>query len=146
VQACATAEEAVRGADLIVTATTAAQPVIDRGWIAPGAHVNAVGASTPAAREIDTATMAAASLFVDRRESTVHESGDYLHAARDGAIGPGHIRAEIGEVLTGAAPGRTGDDEITLFESLGLAVQDLAAADLLYRRAREADAGTWVPF
>ena len=139
-----TVEAAVRGADLIVTATTAAAPILERAWIAPGAHLNGVGACTPAAREIDAATMAAARLFVDRRESALHEAGDYLLAAREGAIGPEHILAELGEVLTGSHPGRTGPDEITIFESLGLGVEDLAAAEHVYRRAREEGAGTWV--
>ena len=88
-------------------------------------------------RELDTATVAAAALFVDRRESTLNEAGDYLLAAREGAIGPEHIRAELGEVLTGAQPGRTADDELTVFKSLGLAVEDLAAAELVVARARE---------
>jgi ornithine cyclodeaminase/alanine dehydrogenase-like protein (mu-crystallin family) len=141
-----TIETAVRGADLIVTATSSAEPVVQRDWITPGAHLNVVGASLPAAREIDTATMAAASLFVDRRESTLNEAGDYLIAAREGAIGPEHIRAEIGEVLTGAQPGRTQPDEITLFKSLGLAVEDVAAAAFVYQQARRNSAGTWAEF
>ena len=140
-------EEAVRGADLIVTATTAHEPVLRREWIAPGAHINAVGTYSPSARELDTATVAAATLFVDRRESALNEAGDYLLAMREGAIGPEHIRAEIGEVLTGAKPGRTSPDEVTLFKSLGLAVEDLAAAEYLYRRAQTDNrAGTWVEF
>ena len=141
-----TIEAAVREADLIVTATSSAEPVVRQGWIAPGAHLNVVGASLPTAREVDTATMAAASLFVDRRESTLNEAGDYLFAAREGAIGPEHIRAEIGEVLTGAQPGRTQPDEITLFKSLGLAVEDVTAAAFIYQRARRNSAGTWAEF
>jgi ornithine cyclodeaminase len=139
-------ESAVRGADLIVTATTAAEPILKREWISPGAHLNVVGSSIPTTREIDSATMAAASLFVDRRESTINEGGDYLFAVRDGAIGPDHIRAEIGELLIGKNKGRTSPNEITLFKSLGLAIEDLASADYLYRKARERDAGTWVQF
>jgi ornithine cyclodeaminase len=139
-------EQAVIGADIVVTATTSAEPVLRREWIAPGAHVNAIGSSIPAAREIDTATMTAARLFVDRRESTLNESGDYLFAAREGAIGPEHIQAEIGEVLIGARPGRTSDEEITLFKSLGLAIEDLAAAEYAYRKAQQAGVGTWVEF
>jgi ornithine cyclodeaminase/alanine dehydrogenase-like protein (mu-crystallin family) len=141
-----TAEAAVRSAAVIVTATASSEPVVRRDWLAPGAHLNVVGASLPAAREIDTATMAAASLFVDRRESTLNESGDYLIAAREGAIGPEHIRAEIGEVLTGAKPGRTRPDEITLFKSLGLAVEDVTAAAFIYQRAWRNSAGTWAEF
>ncbi len=139
-------EAVVRGADLIVTATSSSEPIVQRDWIAPGAHLNVVGASQPDAREIDTATMAAASLFVDRRESALNESGDYLFAVREGAIGPGHIRAEIGEVLIGAKAGRIHSDEITLFKSLGLAVEDVAAAAYVYQQAKIAQAGTWVEF
>ncbi|HEX8252427.1 MAG TPA: ornithine cyclodeaminase family protein, partial [Thermoanaerobaculia bacterium] len=138
-------EEAVRGADIIVTATSSREPVLRRAWVAPGAHINAVGSSIAAARELDSDLVAAASLFVDRRESTVNESGDYLVALRDGAIGgPGHIRAELGEILTGGATGRTSEDEITLFKSLGLAIEDLAAAAFVYERAQAEGQGTWV--
>lgn len=139
-------EAAVRDADLIVTATTAAEPILRREWISPGAHLNVVGSSIPTTREVDTETMAAASLFVDRRESTVNEGGDYRFALREGAIRPDHIKAEIGELLIGAKPGRTSTDEITLFKSLGLAVEDLASADFLYRKARASGKGTWVEY
>jgi ornithine cyclodeaminase/alanine dehydrogenase-like protein (mu-crystallin family) len=143
----ASAEAAVRGADIIVTATNAREPILRREWIADGAHINAVGSSIAAARELDGATIAAASLFVDRRESTVNESGDYLFALREGAIsGPEHIRAELGEILTGAAPGRTSHDEITLFKSLGLAIEDLASAAYLYETAQREGIGTWIDF
>jgi ornithine cyclodeaminase len=137
-------EDAVRGADIIVTATSSKEPVIRREWIAPGAHINAVGSSVATAREIDSATMAAASLFVDRRESTINESGDYLMAVRDGA--KPEIRAEIGEILIGTAKGRTSREEITLFKSLGIAIEDLASAQFLYDKAKAAGAGTWVDF
>jgi ornithine cyclodeaminase/alanine dehydrogenase-like protein (mu-crystallin family) len=137
------AEAAVRGADLIVAATSSREPVIKREWITAGAHLNVVGASLPAAREVDSATMAAASLFVDRRESTLNESGDYLLALREGAIKSDHIRAELGEVLLATHPGRRSAEEITLFKSLGLAIEDLASAEHLYRKAREQQAGTW---
>lgn len=140
------AEEAVRGADIIVTATSSREPVLKREWISPGAHINAVGSSIASARELDGETVAAASLFVDRRESTVNESGDYLFALREGTIDESHIRAELGDILTGAAAGRTSEDEITLFKSLGLAVEDLASAAFLYDKARSAGLGTWVNF
>lgn len=139
-------EAAVRGADLIVTVTTAAQPIVKREWISAGAHLNVVGSSIPSTREIDSATMAASSLFVDRRESTINEGGDYLFALREGAIGPDHIKAEIGELLTGAKQGRSSTDEITVFKSLGLAIEDLASADYLYRKAKQQQKGTWVAF
>jgi len=141
-----TAKAAVRGADLIVTATTAREPVVRRDWISPGTHINAIGTFSPSAREIDTATMAAATLFCDARESVLNEAGDYLLAAREGAIGPDHIRAELGEVLIKGHPGRTSFDEITIFKSLGIAIEDLAAAAYVYRKAEQETAGTWVEF
>jgi ornithine cyclodeaminase len=141
-----TVEEALEDADLIVTTTTAVEPIVKREWIAAGAHLNVVGSSTPNTREVDSDTMAAASLFVDRRESTVNESGDYLFAARDGVIGPDNIRAELGEVVKGDKPGRTSPEEITLFKSLGLAVEDVFAAEYLYRKAPERNVGSWVEF
>ena len=103
-------------------------------------------AVTDGAREIDTATMAAASLFVDARESALNEAGDYLLAAKEGAIGPNHIKAELGEVLIGASSGRTSVEEITLFKSLGLAIEDLAAAAFVYQQAQAATIGSWVDF
>jgi ornithine cyclodeaminase/alanine dehydrogenase-like protein (mu-crystallin family) len=146
IEPVATAEEAIRGADVIVTATTSREPVLNRDWISPGAHINAVGTYSFAAREIDTATMVAAKLFVDRRESALNEAGDYLLAAREGAIGPEHIRAEIGEVLLGLQPGRTDSAEITLFKSLGLAIEDLAAAEHVFLQAQARGKGNWVEF
>jgi ornithine cyclodeaminase/alanine dehydrogenase-like protein (mu-crystallin family) len=146
VEAVATVEEALGGADLIVTATNAAEPVVRRPWVSAGAHLNAVGSCTPHTRELDAATVAAASLFVDSVESTVNEAGDYLLALQEGVVGPEHIRAELGEVLKGTKPGRTSDGEITLFKSLGLGVEDLAVAAYLYDKAVETGAGTWVNF
>jgi ornithine cyclodeaminase len=145
-EAVETVEGALRGADLIVTATNSAESVVRREWVSEGAHINAVGSCTPNTRELDAATVAASSLFVDSVESTVNEAGDFLCALQEGAVERGHIRAELGEVLRGAKPGRTSDEEITLFKSLGLAVEDLAAARYLYDKARETGAGTWVRF
>jgi len=145
-EAVESVEEAVRGADVVVTATNSREPVLHHEWLKPGAHVNAVGSSIPKARELDTATIVASSLFVDRRESTVNEAGDYLVPFQEGAIGPDHIKAEIGEVLIGKHPGRTAPDELTVFKSLGLAVEDLAAAEYVVRRAQETGAGTTVEF
>jgi len=137
----------VNGADIIVTATNSREPVIRREWIAPGTHINAVGSSIATARELDGATIAAASLFVDRRESTVNESGDYLFAVREGAIaGQSHIRGELGEILIGRMRGRASRGEITLFKSLGIAIEDLASAAFLYEKARDQNRGTWIPF
>jgi ornithine cyclodeaminase/alanine dehydrogenase-like protein (mu-crystallin family) len=140
------AEDAVRGADVLVTATSAPEPIVRRDWLGPGAHVNAVGSSIPTARELDADTIAAAALFADARESMVNEGGDYLFAVREAGVGPEHIRAELGEVLIGSGDGRRTDDELTVFKSLGLAAEDLAAAEHVYARARAAGAGTTVPF
>ena len=138
------AREAIEGADVIVTATSAREPIIERHWVAEGAHINAVGSSIPTTRELDSATMAAAALFVDRRESTLNESGDYLIAAAEGVIDAGAIRAELGELLLGRAEGRRSESELTVFKSLGLAVEDLAAAETLLERALADDAGVEV--
>ncbi len=135
---------AVAGAAIVVTATTSSDPVLRRDWLAPGTHVNAVGACVPGAREIDAATMAEAAIFADSRESVSHEAGDFLLAQGEGVINP--VRAELGELLTGTAPGRADDDEITVFESLGLAAEDLAAASYLYEKAARLGAGTPADF
>ena len=140
------AEEAVRGADVVVTATAAREPVLRRDWLGDGVHLNAVGSAFPDARELDGSTVAAAKLVVDRRESAENEAGDYLLAVADGSIGPDHIHAELGDVVIGAAVGRVSRDEITVFKSLGIAVEDLAAADYVVRKAREQGVGTEVPF
>jgi ornithine cyclodeaminase/alanine dehydrogenase-like protein (mu-crystallin family) len=144
--AVASAEEAVRGADVVVTATSSVEPVLEREWLKEGAHVNVVGGRPPMMRELDTATIAGSAFFVDRRESAEAEAFDYRDALESGAIGPDHIRAEIGEVLIGARPGRSAPDELTVFRSLGLAVEDLAAAEYVVRRARETGAGIEVEF
>jgi ornithine cyclodeaminase len=146
VEAVGTAREALRDADVVVTATSSREPIVRREWLSPGAHVNAVGSSIPTARELDADTVAAAALFADARESMVNEGGDYLFALREAGIGPDHIRAELGEVLIGAKEGRRSDDELTVFKSLGLAAEDLAAAEHVYARARAEGAGTTVPF
>ncbi len=145
-QAVDSAEAAVRGADIVVTATTAREPVLSCAWLAPGAHVNAVGASRPPNREVDTATWAAAAVFVDRRESVEREAADYQRALEEGGLGTNLIRAEIGEVLLGRAQGRTSPGEVTLFRSLGLAVEDVAAAQYLLQCARVSGSGTMVDF
>ncbi len=136
--------EAVAGADIVVTATTSPRPVLRREWLSAGTHLNAVGACVPGDREIDTATMATAALFADSRESVRNEAGDYLLAQAEGAVNP--VRAELGELLAGTAPGRADDAEITLFESLGLAVEDLAAASYVYQKAKSLGAGTAADF
>ena len=143
---CATVPEALAGADVVCTCTASPEPIVALGDLAPGAHVNAVGSSGTWARELDADVVAAASLFVDRRESTVNESGDYLGAVAERGIGPDHILAELGELLVGAHPGRRSDEELTVFKSLGLAAEDLAAAALCVHVARERGIGIEVAF
>jgi ornithine cyclodeaminase/alanine dehydrogenase-like protein (mu-crystallin family) len=137
-----TPEAVLRDADVVCTCTSAREPILELGWLKPGAQVNAVGASVPSARELDAETMTAATVFVDRRESALNEAGELLLAG----LGEERITAELGEVLTGAHPGRTANDELTVFKSLGLGVEDLAAAELVVRKARAQGAGTEVPF
>jgi alanine dehydrogenase len=130
VTAAPSAEAAVRGADVIVTATSATTPVLAGAWLAPGAHVNAVGACRPDWRELDDELVRRARVIVDSREAAKVESGDVIAAGR--------IDAELGEVVAGTRPGRTSPGEITLFKSLGVAVEDVVSADLVFRRARAA--------
>lgn len=145
VDAASSARDAVEGADVICTVTASPEPVLQGVWLADGSHVNAVGASQPANRELDTEAVRRGRLFVDRRESAMHEAGDFLIPLREGAIDEGHIVAEIGEVAAGLAPGRRTDEEVTLFKSLGLAIEDLAAARWVHQRAVETGAGIPVP-
>ena len=144
VVASSSAEEAVRGADIICTTTSSREPVLHGEWIAPGAHINAVGSSVAFARELDTAAVTNARLYVDRRESTLNESGDFIIAKKEGSIDESHIVGEIGDVILGKVKGRRSPDEITLFKSLGLAVEDLAAANHIYKKAAATNAGTLI--
>jgi ornithine cyclodeaminase/alanine dehydrogenase-like protein (mu-crystallin family) len=144
VEATASARDAVLGADIVCSVTSSPVPVLKGEWLAAGAHVNAVGASLPSCRELDTAAVARASLFVDRRESALSEAGDFLFPKQEGVIGDDHIKGEIGELLLGRVTGRRSQDEVTLFKSLGLAVEDVAAAHLVYQRADDDGSGTWL--
>ena len=128
-RAAGSAEEAVRGADVVVVATSSVTPAIASEWVADGSHVIAIGACRPSQREIDPALVARSALFVDSRAAALQESGDVM------PFGPDHIRGEVGEVAGGSAAGRRSAEEVTLFKSLGLAVEDVAAAGLAFRRA-----------
>lgn len=140
VKAVEHAGEAVVGADIVVLVTSSPTPVIENGWVKPGAHVISVGASRPNQREMDPALTARGRLFVDSREAALVESGDVVMGIKEGRFGASHIVAEVGEVVNGA-PGRQGDSEVTIFKSLGMAVEDVTAADLAYRRAVERGIG-----
>lgn len=138
------ARAAVEGADVVCTITSSRTPVLEGAWLAPGAHVNAVGASLPTARELDTAAMVRSRLFVDRRESALSEAGDFLIPRGEGAVTDAHILGELGDLLAGTVKGRLNRDDITLFKSLGLAVEDVASLRHIHTKALAAGAGTRV--
>jgi ornithine cyclodeaminase/alanine dehydrogenase-like protein (mu-crystallin family) len=140
------AEDAVRGADVICTTTSAREPILEGRWIARGAHLNAVGACFAAWRELDTESVRRSRIFVDRMESAMNEAGDLLIPIREGAIQADAIAGELGDVFAGRLPGRRSPDEITLFKSLGIAVEDLASARRIYERALELGRGVSVPW
>lgn len=135
VEPAGSAQAAVEGADVVCTVTASPEPVLLGEWLRPGAHVNAVGAHTPTTRELDTTAVLRARLFVDRREAALAEAGEILIPIAEAAIGEDHIAGQLGDVLIGKAVGRRTPDEITVFKSLGLAIEDVAAALYLYRRA-----------
>lgn len=135
------AREAVDGADLIVLATASREPVVQSDWIAEGAHIAAVGACRPDQREMDTALVARARVFVDSRRGALAEAGDLVMPMREGAFDEQQIAGELGELAGGAVAARTSHREITLFKSLGMAVEDVAAAHLAYQRAIERGLG-----
>jgi alanine dehydrogenase len=149
VEAAPSIEDAVRSADVVAAATHTDTPVVRREWLRPGAHVSSVGFNTGGAGEVDQATVVDAALFVESRESalTPPPTGgiEIGTAIASGAITADHIRAEIGELVAETAPGRRDDIEITLYKSVGVAVQDAAAAALVLRIARERGLGTDVP-
>lgn len=135
------AEEAVRGADVVVVATSAVAPAIESGWVDDGAHVIAIGACVRSQREVDPELMARSGLVVDSREAALVESGDIVQSIVEGRFGPEHVSAEIGEIAAGLKAGRKSPAEVTLFKSLGIAVEDLAAAGFAYRCAVERGLG-----
>jgi ornithine cyclodeaminase len=144
IEAVESAQVAVEGAEIICTTTSAPEPILMGDWISPGTHINAVGSSFPTTRELDTKAVVQSRLFVDRRESTVNEAGDFLFPKQEGAIDEDHIQGELGEILTGKIKGRKRKEEITLFKSLGLAIEDLASAHHIYQKAQEKGIGVWV--
>ena len=144
VEVTESAEACVRGADLICTVTASREPVLNGTWIAEGAHINAVGAALPTARELDSAAVARSLLYVDRLESALAEAGDILIPISEGRFTADHIRGELGQVLMGAVAGRESPTDVTLFKSLGLAVEDLAAARHIYEKGVALGTGVWV--
>jgi len=129
-------QQAVEHADIICTVTASKEPVVMGDWIAAGTHINAVGSSTAAARELDTATIVRSRLFTDRYESLFNEAGDFLIPKKEGAITDDHVKAEIGEVLSGTKKGRENNEEITVFKSLGIATEDIFSAYHIYQKIK----------
>jgi len=141
VRMAASAEAAVRGADVVVIATSSVVPVVRSEWVADGACVISVGACRPAQREMDPKLLARARLIADSRAAALTESGDVVMAIAEGYFGPEHVAAEIGAVVGGAAAGRTSEAQVTVYKPLGIAVEDVAAAQLVYARARSEGRG-----
>ncbi|WP_152040126.1 ornithine cyclodeaminase family protein [Salinigranum salinum] len=137
-----TASAAVRDADVVVTATTAHEPVVDAADIAPGTHVTAMGQSHPTRRELDAATVAKSRYVPDVRAQALEMSGELLGAIAEGAVDESHVHADLGAVLAGTAPGRTDDEQVTVFDMGGTGIETIAAAHLVYERARERGRGT----
>ena len=139
VEAVKDAREAVINADVICTVTSSREPVIAGDWLKPGVHINAVGASTAASRELGGNAVARSRYYADRRESSLNEAGEFLMAKAEGLVNDSHIVGELSELVAGRVPGRRSNDEITLFKSVGLAIEDLAAAHLIWQRAKADD-------
>ncbi|MDW8068258.1 MAG: ornithine cyclodeaminase family protein [Anaerolineae bacterium] len=144
VRIAASPAEAVRQADVVCTATTSSTPVLDDADIGPGTHINAIGAYTPQMREVPTETVLRARVVVDHRAASLAEAGDLLIPIREGRMTEGHIWAELGEIAAGLKPGRTSPEEVTLFKSVGVAVQDVAAAAAVLEAARRQNLGVEV--
>lgn len=139
--ACERARDAVADADVVCTVTASESPVLQCEWLRAGCHINAVGASSPGARELGSDVVGAAELFVDSLDQALEECGEYRLALAEGAISADHIRGELGQVLIGACPGRTTGSALTVFKSLGIAVEDLAAAACAVRNAQRLGIG-----
>jgi alanine dehydrogenase len=146
VRAVDSAEAAVRGADVVVTATTASDPVFDGDWLDPGTHVTAMGQYDPDKAEVDPTTVARATYVPDLRERVTRDAGAFVRAMEAGAVDEDDVHAELGDVVAGRAPGRTSDDEVTLFDSGGTGIETVAAAYYLYERATDAGRGTEIQF
>ncbi|WP_254764098.1 ornithine cyclodeaminase family protein [Natrinema marinum] len=137
---------ALSGADVVITATRASEPVFDGDDLEPGTHVTAMGQYSPDKRELDAKTVANATYVPDLRERATFDAGSFIQALEEGAIDEDHVHAELGEVVAGNAPGRTSDDEITVFDSGGTGIETVAAAYLLYERAKAEGRGQTIEF
>jgi alanine dehydrogenase len=146
VEAVGSSAESVEESDIVVTATNAPEPVFDGDLLEPGTHVTAMGQYDPDKREIDATTVARSRYVPDLRERAFQDAGAFLQARAEGAVDDDHVRAELGEVVAGAEPGRRHADDITVFDSGGTGIETVAAAHMLYERAREAGRGEWISF
>ena len=138
--------DAVRDTHVVCTVTSSRVPVLEGAWLSPGTHVNAVGASISTARELDSAAVKMSRLFVDRRESAMAEAGDFLVPKSEGLLTDDHILGDLGDLLLSRIEGRTSVDQITLFKSLGLAVEDVASVRHIYEKAKATGAGIPMSF
>jgi ornithine cyclodeaminase/alanine dehydrogenase-like protein (mu-crystallin family) len=136
-----TAQQAVEDADIICTVTASQQPLVIGEWIPDGSHINAVGSSTPFSRELDTSAILRGTLFTDRYESIFKEAGDFLIPKEEGVVSDDHVKAELGEVLNGTKNGRESDEQITIFKSLGLALEDIFSAWHIFRKINDVQQG-----
>lgn len=139
---CDSVKQAVQNAQIICTLTKSAQPLLKGEWVPKGAHINAVGACSADAREVDTACVQKARVFCDERGACLQDAGDLLIPIEEGCFTPAQIAGEVGEAALGRIAGRETEEEVTLFESVGLSAEDLAAAELVYRFAKQRGAGT----
>jgi ornithine cyclodeaminase/alanine dehydrogenase len=141
-----TARQAVEGMDIIVAASSANEPVFDGAWLEAGQHINGVGSHAPHTRELDSKTIARSKVFVDSMDAALAEAGDLLIPMKEGNVGKNHVSGTLGEVIARAKPGREYDEEITLFKSVGLALQDASTAHMVYRMALKQKAGVEYTF
>ena len=144
IQVVGSGEEAVRGADVIVTTSTSRTPIVEYAWLKPGAHINGVGAHAADVRELASEVIARARVVVDSREAALKEAGDLLMPIAEGKVTPEQLSDELGEVVEGLKPGRTSPDQITVYKSVGIAIQDMAVASMVYRKAIANKVGTEV--
>ncbi|MFB6172798.1 MAG: ornithine cyclodeaminase family protein [Haloarculaceae archaeon] len=145
VAAVASSDAAIEEADVVITATDATEPVFDGERLEPGTHVTAIGQYAPGSREVDATTIERATYVPDLRDRVMQDAGSFIHAVETGVVTEDHVHAELGEVVAGVAPGRTSDEEITMFDSGGTGIETVAAAHMLYEKAREAGLGRTIP-
>jgi ornithine cyclodeaminase/alanine dehydrogenase len=140
----ADARDTLRGSDIVICASTSRVPVFNGDWLEFGMHVNGVGSCTPDTRELDTVSVRRSKVIVDSRDEVLREAGDLIIPIAENAITPEHIRSELGRVILDRTKGRTSDQEITLFKSVGLAIQDVSTAQAVYKKALEQNKGSYV--